>query len=238
MTTISITKYQWLKNPLVKSLLLQRIFFSSTSKSTETPLACWNCTVPTDCGAYFCQSCGTLQPIFQEDGSLNYFSIFGLKSSFELNTGELGVTFKNLQKLFHPDKYGRRSETEKKYSEQCSSVVNEAYTTLSDPLRRAQHLLSLKGHKISDKTSGSELDKSFLLEIMELNEELETTKESRQLEEIEDRVVLFFDNLIAEISNCFMTNEYDKARLILLKLRYLANLKQQISELKLTLGGW
>lgn len=63
-----------------------------------------------------------------------------------------------------------RSNQEKNISEEYSSLVNKAYDIIQTPLKRAIHLLSLKGEEVRE---GHEIDDpEFLMEIMELNEEV------------------------------------------------------------------
>jgi len=46
-----------------------------------------------------------------------------------------------LQKEFHPDKFTLKSEEEQAHSAHMSALINEAYKTLTSPLRRAVYLV-------------------------------------------------------------------------------------------------
>lgn len=63
-----------------------------------------------------------------------------------------------------------RNETEQNFSAAISSFVNKAYKTLLTPIKRAEYMLELRGITIPE--DNSTLDKEFLLEIMERNEEV------------------------------------------------------------------
>lgn len=63
-----------------------------------------------------------------------------------------------------------RNEIEQNLSATISSVVNKAYKTLSIPIKRAEYILQLKGITIPEDNNA--VDKEFLFEIMERNEEV------------------------------------------------------------------
>lgn len=62
-------------------------------------------------------------------------------------------------------------QKEKQLSENLSSLVNKAYTTLIHPLKRGLYILKLNGITISEETDN--VNAEFLMEIMEKNEEIE-----------------------------------------------------------------
>ena len=57
-------------------------------------------------------------------------------------------------------------------ADQAASVT-DAYSELKQPHRRASHLLELIGGPLTEGDNGSLLGPPFLMEIMELREELE-----------------------------------------------------------------
>lgn len=67
-----------------------------------------------------------------------------------------------------------RTDEEQNISAEYSSLLNKAYSSLHVPLKRAEHLLNLKGEQISED-QGVE-DPMFLMEIMELNEEVRSLR--------------------------------------------------------------
>ena len=74
----------------------------------------------------------------------NYFEIFDLLESFEIDTESLAARYRDLQNETHPDKFSGGTEEEKLRAVQLNSYLNEAYTTLSSPIKRAGYLLHLK----------------------------------------------------------------------------------------------
>ena len=108
----------------------------------------------------------------QVDLGKNYFELFGLPVSFELDTSNLTERYRDLQRSVHPDRFANATDRERRLSMQQASLVNEAHRALKDPLQRARYMLSLQGVDINDE-SNTVMDGMFLMEQMELREELD-----------------------------------------------------------------
>ena len=102
----------------------------------------------------------------------NYFELFGLPVSFEVDISSLRERYRDLQRSAHPDRFANASDRERRLSMQQASLINEAHRALKDPLQRARYLLSLHGIDINDE-SNTVMDGMFLMEQMELREELD-----------------------------------------------------------------
>ena len=102
---------------------------------------------------------------------MNYFQLFDLPATFELDLTELGSRYLALQRKFHPDKYAAASNRDRLMSVQQTANINDAYHSLKQPLLRAEHLLALRGLKISHEQR-SFTDPVFLMQQMELREQL------------------------------------------------------------------
>jgi len=109
--------------------------------------------------------------------SQNYFELFGLPVDYRINLDELALRFRELQKVIHPDRYANSSDQEKRLAMQGATLVNEAYASLKDPLKRAQYLLGIKG-KQADGENLTTSDTDFLMQQMELREELSEIKDA------------------------------------------------------------
>lgn len=103
---------------------------------------------------------------------MNYFQLFDLPATFELDLTELGSRYLALQRQFHPDNYAAASNRDRLMSVQQTANINDAYHSLKQPLLRAEHLLALRGLKISHEQR-SFTDPVFLMAQMELREQLE-----------------------------------------------------------------
>ena len=106
------------------------------------------------------------------DFSKNFFELFGLPVGFLVDGQELAVRYRELQKVVHPDRFAAAGEQSQRLSLQSATLVNEAYETLKDPLKRAQYLLTLKGVEI-DPQKHTLNDPGFLMQQLELREALD-----------------------------------------------------------------
>ena len=145
-------------------------------------LICWSCGSESDADAQFCARCGKLQPTTPTD----YFAFFGLPRRFQLDTAALEKEFYRLSRKFHPDLYARASAEEQRWSLEKSSVLNDAWRTLREPLTRTEYMLGLAGIRLeeqsrdaSDRAAESGTAKQqvvppdLLEEVFELNMQLE-----------------------------------------------------------------
>lgn len=160
---------------------------------------CWYCTTTTD--EHFCTSCDRIQLL---DLSTNYFSFFKIPSKFHLNLSQLENKFYELSRKFHPDFFSQASEQEHRYSTERTSMLNDAYRTLKDPIKRANYLLTLQGFKAIGQQTKTPPD--LLLEIFELNEQLEElryAKKSKDTSQINQLItqVLATQKMLKERAN-------------------------------------
>ncbi len=102
---------------------------------------------------------------------MNYFQLFQLPAGFEIALTELGTRYLELQRNFHPDNFATASERDRMMAVQQAANINDAYHSLKQPLLRAEHLLALRGVKISHEQR-SFTDTSFLMQQMELREQI------------------------------------------------------------------
>lgn len=103
---------------------------------------------------------------------MNYFELFGIETSFDIDLQALSSSYQSLQKTVHPDKFAHGSEQEQRIAVQKSAHINDAYQTLKNPLQRAEYILVLRGVDMPNEqhTFG---DTGFLMRQMELREMLE-----------------------------------------------------------------
>ena len=108
---------------------------------------------------------------------VNYFEIFGLPEVFNLDLAALTERYQSIQKSVHPDKYAHASSQEQALAVKKSTLVNDAYQTLKNPLKRAQYMLELRGVELPNEQA-SFSDNAFLMRQMELREMLDDVRHS------------------------------------------------------------
>lgn len=170
----------------------------------------------------------------------NYFEIFGFPESYDLDLAELSSRFRKLQSAIHPDKYANASDMERRLSVQKSALINEAYLALKSPLERARYMLKMRGVDLSSDTS-AEMAPEFLMQQMELREELENVQRSDNQMEALDAVSRKINHLLEEhksiVSQYFAENEADINKIVdyVRRMQFLCKLRQEVELLEETL---
>jgi molecular chaperone HscB len=161
--------------------------------------SCWSCGSMR--AAHFCKSCGKVQPPVPVD----YFTFFGLPRKLDLDVKALEKSFYELSRRLHPDLNARAGSQEQEWSMEQSSLLNDAYRTLKDPVKRTQYLLHLEGVELEEQSKSATeqaratgetkkqiVPPDLLEEVFELNMQLEEFRMNKKMGEDDP-------SLIAEI---------------------------------------
>jgi molecular chaperone HscB len=101
---------------------------------------------------------------------MNYFELFGIPVSFNVDSAALSRKYFELQRQYHPDFYTRETSGEKDDALEMSSMINKAFNTLKDEEATIKYILQLEG--LLEEDEKYQLPPAFLMEMMELNEAL------------------------------------------------------------------
>jgi molecular chaperone HscB len=117
---------------------------------------------------------------------VDYFAFFGFPRKLNVDTVLLEKEFYALSRRLHPDMSAQAESQERAWSLEQSSLLNDAYRTLKDPIKRTQYLLRLEGVELEEQSkqateaarANGELRKQvvppdLLEEVFELNMHLE-----------------------------------------------------------------
>ena len=140
----------------------------------------------------------------------NFFELFDLKKSFNLDENVLLRAYQREISRFHPDKFSTSSESDQLQALQNTALINSAYNTLKSPLNRAEYILNIEGINPFDEMDTS-MDSNFLLSQIELREDLEFIKEQKDSQALDDfihRIKSLIKNNVLSISDAF-TNLWD-----------------------------
>ena len=181
---MSLLYYSFRFNTTIKHFLL------SKNKLKRFSSNCWKCNQKLSEYSLFCENseCKVVQKI--EPNDINYFSLFGVSmNKLNMDTKDIELTFKNLQKQLHPDKFCLASSLEQEASAVTSSTINQvmmiymglfthfmfvlneillflqAYQTLKNPQLRLAYILSTVGINIGEK-SASITDNKLLVKTL------------------------------------------------------------------------
>lgn len=103
---------------------------------------------------------------------MTHFELFQLPITLKVDTSGLSKKYFELQRKYHPDRFGQSSEAEQEEALLVSAQINKAFKTLKDPDETIKYVLQLKG--LLEEEEKYQLSPDFLMEVMELNEELES----------------------------------------------------------------
>lgn len=166
--------------------------------------------------------------------STNYFDLFEIPVSYDVDLARVQHRYRELQKAVHPDKYANAGAQERRISMQHTSLINQALHTLKHPVERAIYLLQLKGVDFTmDKETT--MDAAFLMEQMEMRENLESVREKvdplAELDSMSADVKSNMDVMAKVFKHAYTSGELDDARESVRKLQFLYKAKQEIDEL-------
>ena len=168
-------------------------------------------------------------PIFQQ----NYFDIFSQAVSTEPDITLLKEENRQLQQQSHPDRFVNSSDAEKREAMQITSLINEAFDILKNPVSRLQYMLSLKGVDMNSETDTS-MDGAFLMEQMELREEVASIRKQADPLDVLDVMTLDLKakeaDLIKIFERHYQLDELEQGRELVRKLQFLNKAQKEINE--------
>lgn len=201
---------------------------------------CWQCG-STDAGSLFCRYCNSLQA-----PTPDYFEFLGLKRHLAMDAGQLQKQFYTLSRLLHPDHYTLRGEQEKRYSLEASSILNDAYRVLRDPIQRAEYVLKEAGYELA-KNRNQDVPPELLEEVFELNMALDELRHGDvevlpQLDESRRGFLARLRDIDARLGALFLLHDQgaddavrravlEQIRAVLHRRRYISNLVEEVDKL-------
>jgi molecular chaperone HscB len=217
---------------------------------SAVPIACWSCSIGHNDSTLFCPHCSKIQPPPGGD----YFSVFGLEPKLNLDLPALEHEFHRLSRKLHPDRFARALDNEKQWSLADTALLNDAYRTLKDPLRRTEYLLKLLGAEVAEGNESKKearVPDDLLEEVFELNMQLEEMRAARATGEADSELQISleqakrkFDVLLQAVDEDLRvqwqawdlgnvaTRQAPQKRMVALldRRRYLSNLVRDVNE--------
>ncbi|MHB1699350.1 MAG: Fe-S protein assembly co-chaperone HscB [Acidobacteriaceae bacterium] len=125
---------------------------------------------------------------------MDYFSFLGLPRLLTLDTVALEKQFYAMSRQLHPDRFAGRTAAEQEDALARSSLLNDAYRTLRDPVERTEYLLKLEGVDLEEQSrqatdasnqSGTQkmqlVPPDLLEEVFELNMQLDEMRMAKKM---------------------------------------------------------
>ena len=119
----------------------------------------------------------------------DYFSVFSLPRKLVLDTKALERAFYRRSREVHPDRFAQAGAEKQQWSLEKTSLLNDAYRALKDPIARTEYLLRLQGVTLADdavtadRQGKKQVPPELLAEVFELNMQLEEMRMNAQLGE-------------------------------------------------------
>jgi molecular chaperone HscB len=135
---------------------------------------------------------------------VDHFERLGLPRRFSLDAVAVERQYLARSREVHPDYHQLASAGEQRASLELSAALNEAYTTLKDPFRRAEYLLKLEGGPPASEHK--QMDPQFLMETLELREQIEEIRAAHDAaarSEMERRLSDRADAMLKDVAGLF-----------------------------------
>ena len=129
---------------------------------------------------------------------MDYFEFFELPRKLALDVVALEKQFYTMSRRLHPDRFASKPVAEHEAALAQSSLLNDAYRTLKDPILRTQYLLKLEGVELEEQSKAAteaarasgEVKKQvvppeLLEEVFELNMQLQEMRAANKMGEDE-----------------------------------------------------
>jgi molecular chaperone HscB len=185
---------------------------------------CWSCGAQLSSEA-LCPSCGKVQPPPPAGTQRNKFAFFGLQPSLDVDDAALDAQFRQLQRKLHPDRFVKGTAQERRFSLEQTTLLNDSYKTLKDPVRRTEHLLQLRGVSGEPKMSPQ-----FLEETLDDREKLQDAKASGEpLDGLADGVRAKRDGTLQEVRTLIESGgDLSQAAELLARMKYYARYLDEV----------
>jgi molecular chaperone HscB len=174
----------------------------------------------------------------QLDLNQNYFELFGLPIDFQLDKRLLHDNHQKLQAAYHPDRFINGSDQEKRIAVQKAAWINEAYEILHHSVKRARYMLEIGGLDMNDDHETTN-DTAFLMEQMEIREEMDQCKSCQDPMRCCDHVTGKLDLRSKEYAEQFETlyqqGKLEQARQVSKKMQFVQRILDQLDDFQFEL---
>jgi len=168
----------------------------------------------------------------------NPFALFDLPVAFQVDSPLLNERYLALQKSLHPDNFSAASAQEQRLAMQKSAEINDALRILKDPITRADSIIAINTGETENPEEKSNNDIDFLMQQMEWRETLENIENRQDTDELTaftQEINQIRHAILSELSTALDAQQWDIARAITDKLRFIKKLQAEIERVEETL---
>jgi len=168
----------------------------------------------------------------------NPFALFDLPVAFQVDSALLNERYLALQKSLHPDNFSAASAQEQRLAMQKSAEINDALRILKDPITRADSIIAINTGETENPEEKSNKDIDFLMQQIEWRETLENIENRQDTDELTafaQEINQIRHAILSELSTALDAQQWDIARAITDKLRFIKKLQAEIERVEETL---
>ena len=161
---------------------------------------------------------------------MNHFATFNLPVTFALDTTLLSSRYRALQAAVHPDRFVNATDADKRIAMSRTVDINESYTTLNDPVRRAMHLLALVGFDGMNEKDTS-MPHDFLVEQIDWREALADARlkeDDDRLDEMSVELASILRSLGDSFDVAYRGEHFTIATTLARKMRFMQKLAEEV----------
>lgn len=163
----------------------------------------------------------------------SHFDLFGLAPSVDVDLKALEARFRELSLAWHPDRAPPGDSKARLEAVSRTTALNDAFTALKDPIRRALYLLRLRGVDLESEAGAERaaMPLEFLEEVMERREALEramSAKDHAAVQAQADDVRRASATALAEGQAALRRDDRASATHALGRVRYYARFLEQV----------
>ena len=159
---------------------------------------------------------------------MNYFELFDLPIGLTIDKANLARKYFELQKKYHPDFFTQADEGEQELALEKSAEINKALKILKDKDSTIKYVLQLKG--LLEEEEKYQLPPDFLMEVMELNENL-SDESSAAITAFENDIYTTVKEIIEHYEDASITtSDLLKVKEYYFKKKYLQRILERLDD--------
>lgn len=172
---------------------------------------------------------------------MNYFQFYNIPESFLPDEKQIKDKYYELSRKYHPDFHTQEDPERQQEILHLSTLNTDAYRTLNNPDARMHYIL--EHHGLLEEGRGNELPADFLMEMMDINEqimELDFDFDPEIFEKVSQETINFTATLDADIlpvlqqypqlEGITKLKALQQVKTYYLKKKYLLRIKQSLSK--------
>lgn len=193
--------------------------FTLTPGPAPAEVHCWLCQKGNSLRAFFCQHCGTIQPV----RPIDHFTRLGLERRIDIDIELLDRQYTHLQRSFCPQRFSIRGLGERNHASAQLAALEEAYLVMRDPLRRSRYWLTLHEKPVSPAGSENPL-------LMELRREMNDASLAQQCDRLAQKAGQAMEQGVMGLMQALRAQNWQLANALLCEVDGLEAMMAEIRE--------